>query len=56
VFGTDSFHQTQVSFNDLIIELLNLRVGGSIWLSPQLQLQKNKILVGIVPYAIEMMF
>jgi hypothetical protein len=52
VFGTDSFHQTQVSFNDLIIELLNLRVGGS----PQLQLQKNKILVGIVPYAIEMMF
>jgi hypothetical protein len=32
------------------------RVGCSVWLAAQLQLHENKILVGIIPIALEMMF
>jgi hypothetical protein len=59
LFGTVSLHKTQLSSVNFIMKQLNLKVGKVnyfVWLAYQLQLHKNKILVGIVPYAIEMMF
>jgi hypothetical protein len=32
------------------------KVDYSVWLANQLQLHKNKILMGIIPYALETMF
>jgi hypothetical protein len=58
-FETVSLHKTQLSSINFIMKQLNLKVGKVnyfVWLAYQLQLHKNKILIGIVPYAIEMMF
>jgi hypothetical protein len=55
LFGTPQLHQLQLSFTT---EQLSLRVGevvGSVWLSDQLQLQENKILVGIASYVLGML-
>jgi hypothetical protein len=58
LFGTPQLHQLQLSFISLTTEQLSLRVGevvGSVWLSDQLQLQENKILVGIASYVLGML-
>jgi hypothetical protein len=58
LFGTAPFHEIQLSFTNFTTEQLNLRVGkvdDSVWLSDWLQLHENEILVGIAPYALEMM-
>jgi hypothetical protein len=57
-FGTASLHEIQLSFTNFTIEQFSLRVGevnGSVWLSDQLQLHKNEILVRIASYALEIM-
>jgi hypothetical protein len=47
-----------LSFINFITEQLSFRVDevdSSIWLSDQLQVRKNEILVGFVPYTLGMM-
>ncbi|WP_428028748.1 hypothetical protein, partial [Arcobacter sp.] len=56
--GTASLYKIQLSFTNFTTERLSLRVGevdDFVSLSDQLQLHENEILVGIAPYALEMM-
>jgi hypothetical protein len=58
LFETAQLYQLQLSFTNFTTEQLSLRVGevdDFVWLSDQLQLHKNKILVGIASYGLVMM-
>jgi hypothetical protein len=55
-FDTISLHKTQFNFTNFTIKKLNHRVGYSVWLGDQLHFYENEILMGIVPYTLEMMF
>jgi hypothetical protein len=59
LFETAQLHQLQLSFTNLTIEQLILRVDkidDSIWLSDQLQFHENEILMRIAPYDLKMTF
>jgi hypothetical protein len=58
LFETAQLYQLRLSFTNFTTEQLSLRVGevdDFVWLSDQLQLHKNKILVGIASYGLVMM-
>jgi hypothetical protein len=56
LFGAASLYKIQFSFANFSIEQLNLKVDRfvcSVWVAGQLQLQKDEILIGIVPHTLE---